>query len=75
LDTASAFVKAFLHLLAGEGGWGMGMHLPRKQRDYQWTGAITMLQVLDFALLVNRSDKHHQLSGFLAEAMGGIVKP
>ena len=27
LDTVSAFVKAFLHLLAGEGGWGRGRHL------------------------------------------------
>ena len=27
LDTASAFLKAFLHLLAGEGVWGRGRHL------------------------------------------------
>src|SRR5713101_878431 len=27
LDTASAFVTAFLHLLAGEGVWGRGRHL------------------------------------------------
>ncbi len=27
LDTASAFVEGFLHLLAGEGGWGRGRYL------------------------------------------------
>jgi hypothetical protein len=27
LDTVSAFVKVFLHLLAGEGVWGRGRHL------------------------------------------------
>jgi len=27
LDTVSAFIKAFLHLLAGEGVWGRGRHL------------------------------------------------
>ena len=27
LDTVSAFIEGFLHLLAGEGVWGRGRHL------------------------------------------------
>ena len=27
LDTVSAFIEEFLHLLAGEGVWGRGRHL------------------------------------------------
>jgi len=27
LDTVSAFIKGFLHVLAGEGVWGRGRHL------------------------------------------------
>jgi hypothetical protein len=29
LDTVSAFIRGFLHLLAGEGVWGRGRHLSR----------------------------------------------
>ena len=33
LDTVSAFIEGFLHLLAGEGVWGRGRHLsPRPQQ-------------------------------------------
>src|SRR5258705_8966634 len=36
LDTASAFVKAFLYLLAGEGVWGRGRHLsPFPQQSFR----------------------------------------
>jgi integrase len=41
LDTVSAFLKAFLHLLAGEGVWGRGRHLsPFPQKSFRNLSAV-----------------------------------
>src|SRR5437879_13238530 len=47
LDTASAFVKAFLHLLAGEGVWGRGRHLS----PFPQQSCINLVGVDDFHVL------------------------
>src|SRR5579859_3145508 len=50
LDTASAFIRAFLHLLAGEGVWGRGRHSsPLPQQS---------LRILFVVLFVLK--KHHR---------------
>src|SRR5882762_1695404 len=47
LDTASAFVKAFLHLLAGEGVWGRGRHLsPFGRKPFR--GQFFVIEMDDF---------------------------
>src|SRR5229473_3423821 len=70
LDTASAFVRAFLHLLAGEGVWGRGRHLsPRPQQSFR------ILFVVLFVL-----KKHHRRTsrfglgfGLLLEFLRGSI--
>src|SRR6266478_8729095 len=41
LDTVSAFIEGFLHLLAGEGVWGRGRHLsPFPQKSFRNLPAV-----------------------------------
>src|SRR5216684_4433008 len=64
LDTASAFVRAFLHLLAGEGVWGRGRHLsPRPQQSFR------ILFVVLFVL-----KKHHRRTSRFGLGFGLLLE-
>src|SRR5258706_14853670 len=64
LDTASAFIRAFLHLLAGEGVWGRGRHLsPLPQQSFR------ILFVVLFVL-----KKHHLRASRFALAFGLLLE-
>src|SRR6266481_2158657 len=64
LDTASAFLKAFLHLLAGEGVWGRGRHLsPLPQQSFR------ILFVVLFVL-----KKHHRRASRFGLGFGLLLE-
>src|SRR6202162_6709009 len=62
LDTASAFLKAFLHLLAGEGVWGRGRRRPLPQRSCRFSLLVLIVVLKKLYRCASRIDRTCNLS-------------